>query len=469
MKAMDRRTFLRRGVVAGGAIAALGPLHALGARAALGAPPPRTTGYGPLVPKGDLALPAEFEYAVVSRQGVAMSDGSVTPGIFDGMGAFPGPHGSTVLIRNHENRRRPGEIPVVVPPGLRYDDDPTYNAGNTKLVVDTRRKNQPPVVVESYAILGGTDTNCAGGLTPWHSWVTCEEVVNRGASGKKHGYNFEVPSWTDGPLTAEPIRAAGRFVHEASLFLPPYLYQTEDERKTASNPAGSLFYRYRPDRVPGRGTSLAETTGVLEALKLRGEPAADMDLKEPGQSFAVEWVTIDVPDHDDDTNRGPLATRNQGLAKGAARFNRQEGMWRGHGRIYFDCTEGGEAGLGQVWEYDPGREAITLIYESTSPATLENPDNVVIVPQTGDVFLQEDSAGQQYVRGVTRDGEIYDFALGLTNTTEFCGGCFDTSGQILFLNHQGERGQTPDGPPDGQAVTFAIWGPFEKRSGDRGR
>jgi uncharacterized protein len=150
-------------------------------------------------------------------------------------------------------------------------------------------------------------------------------------------------------------------------------------------------------------------------------------------------------------------------------------MWAGPGsgtngaRIYFDCTTGGRSALGQVWEYDAGRETLTLIYESTSALTLENPDNVVIVPNTGDIFLQEDSSGTQFVRGLTRDGEIYDFCQTGTSTSEFCGGCFDPDGQTLYLNQQGTTGTLPFGPSGRQSTTYAIYGPFEKRSGNRSR
>lgn len=115
---MTRRDFIG-GTAAGTAGLALGGgLSVLGARAAAGAPPERVYGYGPLVEKGDLALPKGFNYInykVISRGGQPMSDGNPTPGIFDGMGAFQGESGTTVLIRNHENRRSPGETPVVVP------------------------------------------------------------------------------------------------------------------------------------------------------------------------------------------------------------------------------------------------------------------------------------------------------------------------------------------------------------------
>jgi uncharacterized protein len=109
----------------------------------------------------------------------------------------------------------------------------------------------------------------------------------------------------------------------------------------------------------------------------------------------------------------------------------------------------------QVWQYDPGRSTLTLIFESPDAAVLENPDNLVIVPKTGHILLQEDSDGEQFLRGVTPTGEIYDFAKTLTNDSEFCGGCFDPGGDTLYVNQQGGR-------PDPQAVTYAIFGPFHK-------
>lgn len=462
MDTLDRKTLFRRGLVAGTGLAALGPLHALGADVAHGSPK-RAPGYGPLVNKGDLWLPEDFNYAVIQRQGETMSDGNPVPGIFDGMAAYPGKRGTIVLIRNHENRKQAGEIPVIVPEELRYDPTPSYNAGNTKVVVDMVGPKGNFKVLETFAILGGTDTNCAGGTTPWDSWITCEEVVNRSAAGVKHGYNFDIPSGATGPVKAEPIRAAGRFVHEAALFHGGALYQTEDRSRSASNPAGAAFYRYLPNPPYGAKSPLWKTTGVLQALKLKSEAQANMDVgRTQGLPLEVEWVTIDTPDHDDDTDSGPLATRNQAYAKGAAAFNREEGMWVGGKKIYFDVTNGGAAGEGQVWEYDPERELLTLIFESPGSAVLSAPDNVVIVPKTGHIFLQEDGSGEQFVRGVTRAGAIYDFAKTAANSSEFAGGCFDPHGQIFFVNQQGNRGNLPSGPPNDNAVTYAIWGPWKK-------
>lgn len=94
---------------------------------------------------------------------------------------------------------------------------------------------------------------------------------------------------------------------------------------------------------------------------------------------------------------------------------------------------------------------------------------MVIVPATGDIFLQEDGSGAQFVRGVTLAGELYDFARTADNDTEFCGGCFDPDGNTLYLNQQGDRGSLPSGPVNGGAVTYAIYGPFEKRVGNNNK
>lgn len=495
---MDRRNFLHRSTLAGGALF-LSPLYALAMRAAAGQPPASAVGYGPLVLKGDLWLPAEFNYQVISRQGKPMSNGEPTPGIFDGMGAFPGRAGTTILIRNHENRERPGEIKVVTGPAFEYDE--AMFGGNTKLEVRRTKVGEDPVtgqllyeyeVVRDFAILGGTSTNCAGGLRSPHQWLTCEEVV-KGPLGdpttgtfapRKHGYIFEIDARADGPVPAIPIPQAGRRAHEAALERAGIVYMTEDRSKSPDplrGQIGAAFYRYRPN-PRGGGVPLYATSGPLEALAIKGEPNKDMDLTAAvGVPHLVEWVPIPEPDHDDDTDnrrdRAPGFTPNrvQAADAGAAIFSRQEGMWAGRGssKIYFDCTSGGRIGRGQVWEYDPGRETLTLIYESVDRATLENPDNVVIVPKTGDIFLQEDSSGEQFVRGVTRDGAIYNFCKTQTNNSEFCGGCFDPDGQTLYLNQQGRRlvagpGEPPPNP-NLLAVTYAIDGPFEKREGNRNR
>jgi len=471
---MDRRTFLRRSAVFGGSLAVAGPFHSLGLRVASGQPPARITGYGPLVDKGDLALPAAFDYQVISREGQLMSDGSPTPGCFDGMGAFPGPHGTTVLIRNHENRiarRLMGEleIPLRVPAGFEYDSDPAYSAGCTKLEVRREPGTNIYTRVNDFAILGGTDNNCAGGVLPFGKWLTCEEAVRRSATGKKHGYVFEVDASSEGPVLARPITAMGRFVHEAAVWHGGIFYLTEDRTMAAG---GSCLYRFLPDRQAGPSHNLADVGGVLQALKLRGEAAPDMNVgREVGVPYAVEWVTIEEPDHDDDTDSrrdrvsGFTPVRFQAQDLGAAVFARQEGMWVGPGStVYFDCTEGGAARKGQVWAYRPGRQTLTLIFESPSELVLDGPDNVVVVPTTGDVLLCEDAAAPQFIRGVTPGGEIYDFAEGLTHDTEFAGACFDPDGHTLYVNQYGARA-TASAPATEGGLTYAIFGPFAAAHG----
>lgn len=482
---MDRRNFIKSTAIVGGALATLGPFQALSARRALGAALPQSEGYGPLVNKGHLWLPQEFNYQIISVQGTVMSDGRLTPGIFDGMAAFPGPNGNTILIRNHENREQSGEIKVDVPIDLQYNA--AARGGNTKLEVQRTRVGKDAItdlpiynyeVVRDFAILGGTSTNCAGGIRSPHTWITCEEVVKRMA-GVKHGYIFEIDAWADGPVEAVPVPQAGRRAHEAAVENRGIIYMTEDRSITSDPVLGSIgacFYRYVPR--PRGNQPLAQTTGPLQALKLRDEFHANMDTgRIVGVPYRVEWVTVDEPDHDDDTDNrtdrvaGLTPNRVQAQDQGAAYFDRLEGMWAGPGesKIYFDTTSGGAANLGQVWEYDPGRETLTLIYESTSSAALQSPDNVVVVPATGDIFLQEDGNGEQFVRGVTRAGEIYDFARTAENDTEFCGGCFDPDGQTFYVNQQGDRGNLPGGPINGGAVTYAIYGPFNKRAGNNSK
>jgi secreted PhoX family phosphatase len=280
-----------------------------------------------------------------------------------------------------------------------------------------------------------------------------------------HGFIFEVPADADGPVDALPVHSAGRFSHEAVTWLDGVLYETEDRGDAA-------FYRFVPERRPREHGDLAAFGGELQALVVDEAANFDADAAQIGRPYSVSWVTIDDPNPESELVAG-ASTRAQAQAKGAAIFNRTEGTWAAGGRIYFDCTTGGRAepeGLGQLWQYTPRGHSggeLKLIYESGDEQDLQNPDNLVIVPHTGDVFLQEDGGGEQFVRGVTRRGEIYDFAQTVLNGSEFCGGCFSPDGQTFFVNQQGERllpTETPTSQPDsGKALMYAIWGPFDER------
>jgi secreted PhoX family phosphatase len=465
---LHRRTFLRGvGILAGG-VALSGPLEALAARVAAGAPV-SGVGYGPLVDKGDLFLPEDFVYRVISAQGDPMSDGSPTPSRFDGMIAIDANHGTTVLIRNHENKRRfnmqgtaivspENEIDVDVPAELRYDPNEMWNGGVTRLEVRGRK------VRDSRAVLGGTTHNCAGGPTPWGTWITCEELSQPppgpapGITSLRHGYIFEVDAFTDEPQAAVPIVAAGRCEHEAVAWLDGALYETEDR------PAASL-YRFVPSRQPSAYGDLAANGGILQALVVTDHAGLDTRTATGwpggvGTAHAIDWVTIANPDPVSDM--GAASIRMQAQAQGAAIFARTEGCWATDNTVLFDCTTGGGTltmppnGNGQVFELDPHEGTLTLVYQSApiNPA-LKMPDNLVIAPRTGDLFLCEDNMENNHIRGLTVDGLIFDFARAKSNPTEFCGACFDGNGNTLYVNQQGSQ-EVP-------GVTYAIWGPWTRQ------
>ena len=160
--------------------------------------------FGPLLrdPEGIIALPEGFSYKIISRHGEKMSDGFFVPSKHDGMGTLSGPNGLTVLIRNHEVvRHRPEDGPFGHDLELlsQIDQSLLYDAGTggvppmggtTTLLYDTKNKG----LVSHHLSLAGTIQNCAGGVTPWGSWISCEEIVNEPGEGraKEHGYNFEV-------------------------------------------------------------------------------------------------------------------------------------------------------------------------------------------------------------------------------------------------------------------------------------
>ncbi len=478
---IERRSFLKSGAAAALLAGPFAGFAAMPSHPAPGHRPPRTARLVPIADQRDgqvrLFLPKGFAYRSFhdTSSPVVLDDGTELPGRHDGMGAFRGDGDTVVLVRNHEVNNPVGAFG----PGKPYD----AAAGGGTTTVRTTKHGE---VLDAWTSLNGTMTNCSGGIMPWGSWVTCEETVNGPDVGrdftdapntsleKPHGYIFEVPA--DGQSDRQPITRAGRFAHEAVSFDPEggALYLTEDNFAFASG-----FYRYTPRSSPMQ-TGRLDDHGTLEMLAVRGQPNAHLEGRQrKGATYDVAWVVIDEPDFVFDHTPGEEApTSNdeaivfvgdQGRASGAAYFSRLEGQVYDDGVVYFTSTQGGGRpedgphapsgygnGCGQVWAYDTGAQTLTCIYESPDQHTLDFPDNVTASPR-GTLVLCEDSSGDNYLRGLTANGKLWDIALNRigygTEATrygdEFAGSTFSTGGETLFVNIQSSEG-----------MTFAIWGPW---------
>lgn len=408
-------------------------------------------GYGPLAPGPDLrdgvarlALPPGFSYRSFGLAGAKMSDGNLTPLGPDGMASFSLPNGNVRLVRNHEDRNPPGVSSAAVPLGARYDR--LGSGGTSSLEVDPVSRQ----LVRDFVSLSGTTTNCSGGATPWGSWLTCEEIAEGPSEGwlRPHGYVYEVPALQETYVSASPIAAMGRFIHEAVAIDPQsgFAYMTEDNGGTSG------FYRFLPS-TPGR---LSE--GRLQMLTMKGvRNYATASGQETGHSLQAGWVDIRDPDPVVFEARSVF---NQGYAQGAASFSRLEGCFFGDGSVFFNSTNGGDAGLGQVWQYTPQGQSggqLTLLFESTDPEILDSPDHICLTPRGG-IVLCEDNRGNQHLRGLTQQGQIFDLARNILNESEWAGATFSPDGQTLFANLLGPT--TGPNPPADPGMTIAIWGPW---------
>lgn len=381
----------------------------------------REVSYGPLQPdpEGLLDLPAGFSYRILSRRGDPMQDGGKVPDNADGMGCFALPGGRIALVRNHELTAT-GDAGGT-PPGYDYlADGKVVPGGTTTLVLDAKTL----AVQNQFRSLAGTIRNCAGGITPWGSWLTCEEDVTRAGArvSKDHGFVFEVPAAATGPVDPVPLKAMGRFYHEAACVDPDsdIVYLTEDRED-------SLFYRFVP-RTPGK---LVEG-GLLQALVIDGVPDSrnrDVQAWAPASWQKIRWVDLDDPESPADD------LRKRGAAKGATLFARGEGLHMGKGELYFCCTSGGKAKLGQIFRLNLRREQLQLFYESTDIEQYNYGDNLVVAPN-GHLVVCEDQYTRNvdnHLRGITPAGEAYPLAR-LRRQTELAGACFSPDGKVMFVN-----------------------------------
>ncbi|MGQ0837725.1 PhoX family protein [Actinokineospora sp.] len=480
---LDRRSVMR-GAVAGALLG--GPFAGFVSRAAAdpaAATAPRALGPVPDLRDGAvrLWLPPGFQYRSFhdTEFPVVLDDGTALPGRHDGMGAFRARNGNYVLVRNHEVNNAG---PAFGDAAKAYD--PRAQGGTTTVEVTPFGE-----VVRSHTSLNGTQMNCSGGEMPWGSWISCEETVNgpdvapdfTGSPNltltQRHGFVFEVP--VRGESDREPITAAGRFAHESVAFDPRggHLYLTEDN---FGYPSG--FYRYTPRHNPMHTGSL-DNRGRLQMLAVRGVPNANLAAEQRAHAtYRVRWVDIDDPAPTFPYTPGQTAPTtndqalnhvgNQGRAQGAAYFSRLEGSAYDDGVVYFCATQGGgpaEAGLGpiangygngsgQIWAYHIRSATLRLVYQSPGPDVLDFPDNVTTSPR-GTLVVCEDNTNNNYLRGLSRGGRLFDIALNrLVSSTgtprfddEFAGSTFSPDGHTLFVNIQASRG-----------MSFAIWGPWRK-------
>lgn len=421
-------------------------------------------GYGPLIedPEKIMDLPKGFSYRIISRLGERMTDGFYVPGHPDGMGTFQGPDGMTIVLRNHENF--PEYLPRYGPFG---PENELVRRLSRRSFYDRGREGGPPLgavttlvyntetqeVQKQFLSLAGTLVNCSGGVTPWNTWLSCEEIFQNPSFSlaKKHGYVFEVPASAE-PMIAkpEPLKAMGRFVHEAVAADPRtnILYMTEDK-------LDGLFYRFLPVR-PGK----LEEGGRLQCLGIDSKPGMDMRnweerRAEQGEILPVKWIDLE----DVDSKKDDLRIR--GFEKGASLFASGEGVAYFEGIVYFNCTNGGSIKAGQIWQYVPSTFEGTE-KEGESPGTLElfveiddrnvteNPDQMTGTPW-GDLFVCEDGFGEQHLIGVTPQRKIYPFARNVLDESEFAGICFSPDGSTAFVNYLNV------------GYTFAIRGPWKSR------
>jgi hypothetical protein len=441
------RRRLLAGVAAGSALS-LAPLGRL--LAAAGKPVRSIAGYGPLRPVADLAtglelltLPAGFSYRSFGWAGDVLADDTPTPTAHDGMGVVAA-HGDVLtLVRNHE---------VVTDTGAfgaqRIQYDPVAGGGAVTLEFDARQGK----LLRAWPSLAGTIQNCAGGVTPWGTWLSCEEYVYEGGPSdaigvdsaakflprlqREHGFVFEVdPSGQRAPVALE---ALGQFRHEAAAVhaASGIVYLTEDREPRAG------FYRFVPN-TPGR---LADG-GRLQMLRAERGKDLRRGLR-VGQAWKTSWVEIGEPGRGHSPGRQDgSGVLNQGLAAGGSAFTRLEGCLATDKAIYFTSTNGGNAASGQVFVYYPAQERLALLFESTGLGSVNYPDNIALSPRGGLVLCEDGDRQGQVLFGLSRNGELFPFArndvrldgtphglVGDYRGSEWAGCCFSPDGQWLFAN-----------------------------------
>jgi uncharacterized protein len=409
---VDRRSFLLTGAT-GVAALAFGPAFWRRAYSAPAVPGPGP--YGALLAPdaNDIALPAGFSSRVVAVSGSVVPGTSyIWHGAPDGGATFATPDGGWIYVSN-------AEIPAVslIPPPIPL---PLPSSGGASAL----KFDAGGQVVDAYRILSGTDANCAGGKTPWGTWLSCEEPPVT-----DDGHVWECNPFEAGQGVERP--AMGTFPHEAVAVDPErkVLYLTEDD------PEGR-FYRFTPTTYPDL------SAGALEAAVV----AAD---------GAVSWVPAD-----------PVTVKPRPV--GSTPFDGGEGIWYDSGHVYFTTK-----GDNRVWDLDAAAQRLSVLYDAAEigpDAPLTGVDNVV-VSSAGDLYVAEDGGNLEIVM-ITAERQVAP-VLRVTNQnsgslqeggTELTGPAFSPDGKRLYFSSQ--RATTGGG--NGFGITYEITGPFRTAAGAAG-
>lgn len=401
---MDRRSFLRSAAIGTGATVALGPEFW---KSAYAAPAQPGDVYGPLLAPdaNGLRLPAGFRSRVIATSNQLVA-GSTYPWHLnpDGGACFSTDGGGWIYVSN-------SEVPLAGGVGaVRFDA-----AGN---------------IVGAHRVIAGTNVNCAGGPTPWGTWLTCEEFDG--------GHVFECRPGGLNQYAVAIRPALGTFSHEAAAVDPvrKHVYLTEDE-------TDSCFYRFTSAAWPSL------QSGILEVAILT--PTSESTPSDP--RWRVTWKKVPNP------NILPGVTFTRDQVPGATRFNGGEGIWYDSDQIYF-TTKGDQ----RVWHLNVVTNEMELLYDDafvSQPPLLKGVDNIV-VSRAGEIFVCEDGGDMQIVViGADRKLAPMLQVIG-HDQSEITGVAFNPAGDRMYFSSQ--RGKNPVDLAGftgvGNGVTYEVRGPF---------